>query len=94
MVFIKFINFFLYIQHFINRILKIYSDHCRIFIDNVIIFSDIFNDHIKHLEDIFSLFQKKNISINLKKSYIRYPIIELLRYYIDTLKIYSIKDQI
>src|SRR6266566_3072364 len=59
----------------------------------MIIFSDIFNNHIKHLEDIFSLFREKNISINLEKSYIRYPTVELLRYYIDTLGIYSMEDQ-
>jgi len=45
------------------------------------------------LKDIFSLFRKKNININLKKSYIRYLIVELLGYYIDTLKIYFIEDR-
>jgi len=82
----------LYIQRFINRTLKAYNDYYRVFIDNVVIFLDIFNNHIEHLKDIFSLFREKNISINLEKSYIKYPIIELLRYYIDVLKIYSIED--
>src|SRR6266699_1347498 len=59
----------------------------------MVIFSDTFNNYIEYLKDIFSLFQEKNISINLKKSYIRYPTVELLRYYIDILEIYFIKDR-
>jgi len=74
--------------------LKVYNDHYRIFIDDIIIFLDIFNDYIEHLEDIFSLFRKKNISINLKKSYIGYLTVELLKYYIDVLEIYSMEDRI
>ncbi len=92
-IFIKFTNSFLYIQYFINRTLKTYNNYYRIFIDNIIIFSDIFNNYIEYLKDIFSLFREKNININLKKSYIKYPTIELLGYYIDTLKIYSIEDR-
>ena len=91
-VFIRFINSPLYTQYFINRTLKVHNDYYRTFIDNIVIFSDTFNNHIEYLKYIFSLFREKNISINLKKSYIRYPIVELLRYYIDVLKIYSIED--
>jgi len=94
MVFIRFTNSPFYTQHFINWILKIYNDYCRVFIDDIIIFSNIFNDYIEHLENFFFLFRKKNININLEKFYIRYPIVELLRYYIDTLKIYFIKNRI
>ncbi len=73
--------------------LKVYSDYYRIFIDDIVIFSNIFNNYIKHLEDIFFLFREKNININLEKFYIRYPIVELLGYYIDVLKIYSIENR-
>ncbi len=53
----------------------------------------MFNNYIEHLKDIFSLFREKNININLKKSYIGYLTVELLGYYIDVLKIYSIEDR-
>ncbi len=92
-VFIRFTNSLFYIQRFIDRTLKTYNDHCRAFIDDVVIFSDTFNDHIEYLEDIFSLFREKNININPEKSYIGYPIVELLRYYIDALGIYSTEDR-
>ena len=74
--------------------LRIYNDHYRVFIDDIVIFLNIFNDYIEYLEDIFFLFRKKNISINFEKFYIEYPTVELLRYYIDILEIYSIEDWI
>src|SRR6266699_1831760 len=92
-VFIGFINSFLYIQCFIDWTLRVYNDHCRVFIDDIVIFSDMFNDYIEYLKDIFFLFRKKNININFKKSYIRYPTVELLEYYIDVLKIYFTEDR-
>ncbi|AEO64502.1 uncharacterized protein THITE_2037951, partial [Thermothielavioides terrestris NRRL 8126] len=54
-----------------------------IFIDNIIIFSDIVDKYTKYLETIFNLFKKNNISIALAKSYIVYPSIELLSFYIN-----------
>ncbi|AEO68249.1 uncharacterized protein THITE_2051589, partial [Thermothielavioides terrestris NRRL 8126] len=61
------------------------------FIDNIIIFSDIADKYIKHLETIFSLFKKKNISITLAKSYIVYSSIELLSFYIDRFRLTNTK---
>lgn len=52
-------------------------------------FSNIFKDHCKHLETIFSLFEEKSININPEKLYIGYPSIELLSFYIDALDIHS-----
>ena len=92
-IFIRFTNSFFYIQYFINRTLKVYNNYYRTFIDNIIIFSNTFNNYIKYLEDIFSLFQEKNININPEKSYIGYQIVELLGYYIDVLEIYSIENR-
>ena len=63
----------------------------KVFIDDVVIYSDIYNDYLQHLTNVFSLFQEKNINFNPKKLYIGYLSIELLGFYIDTLRIYSIK---
>ncbi len=94
MIFIKYTNSLLYIQHFIDKMLKLYHRYCRTFINNVMIFSNIFKDYRKHLKTIFSLFKEKNININPEKLYIDYPSIELLNFYIDTLNIHSTEDHI
>ncbi len=94
MIFIGYTNFLPYIQHFIDKMLKLYRRYCRTFIDNIIIFSNTFKDHYKHLKTIFSLFEEKSININPEKLYIGYLFVELLSFYIDILSIYSIEDYI
>jgi len=92
MVFIRYTNSLLYTQCFIDKTLKLYYGYYRAFIDDMIIFSDIFKDHCKYLKMIFSLFEEKNININLEKLYIGYLFIELLGFYIDILNMYSTED--
>ena len=67
MIFIRYINSFPYIQYFIDRTLKLHRKYYCIFIDNIIIFSDIFKNYNNYLKIIFSLFEKKNININPEK---------------------------
>ena len=81
----------LYTQCFIDRTLEKHRSYCRAFIDNVIVFSNSYKDHCWHLHTCFSLFQEKNIGFSPKKSFIVYPSVELLGFYIDTLGIYSIE---
>ncbi len=94
MIFIKYTNSSLYIQRFINRTLKLYRKYYRVFIDNIVIFSDTFKDYNRHLRTVFSLFEKKSININPEKLFIDYPSVELFGFYIDTFDIHSIKDRI
>ena len=91
-IFIRYMNFLLYTQHFIDWTLKLYYKYCRIFIDDVVIFSNIFKDHSKYLGTVFSLFEEKSININSEKSFIGYFSVELLGFYIDTFGIYFIED--
>jgi predicted HAD superfamily hydrolase len=54
-----------------------------LFIDDIVIFSDIAKEYKRYLEAIFSLFKSKNIALAPTKLFISYPSIELLRFYID-----------
>ncbi len=74
--------------------LKEYREYYKVFIDNITIFSDFFKDYIEYLNSVFFLFQEMNMGFNTEKSFIGYPFIKLLGFYIDVLKIYSIKNRI
>lgn len=41
---------------------------CKIFLDDILIFSTSPEDHKVHLEEIFQLIKKNNIAINFEKS--------------------------
>ncbi len=66
----------------------------RAFIDNIVIFLNIFEDHCQYLEEIFMLFWEKSVSINPEKSFIGYLSVELLGFYVDSLGLYIIEDRI
>ena len=91
-IFIGYTNSLLYAQCFIDRTLKLYRKYCCAFIDDMVIFLDIFKDYNKYLETVFSLFEKKSININLEKSFINYLSVELFGFYVDALDIYFTED--
>ncbi len=75
-----------------DRILKLYCKYYRVFIDDIIIVSDIFKDHNRYLRIVFSLFEEKSININPEKSFIGYFFIKLFGFYIDIFNIYLLKQ--
>jgi hypothetical protein len=74
-----------YAQRFMDRLLASHSGYCRAFIDDIVIYSDTADDHLRHLRTIFALFRKKNIAISPTKSYLGYPNVELLGFRVDSL---------
>lgn len=74
-----------YVQRYMDRLFRSHSHYCRAFIDDIIIFSNTYDDHVKHLNTIFGLFQERNIAMSPKKSFIGYPSVELLGFRVDSL---------
>jgi hypothetical protein len=62
-----------YTQRYMDRLLWKHATYCKAFIDDIVIFSDNLEDHVRHLRTIFKLSQSKNIAISPTKSYIGYP---------------------
>ncbi len=75
-----------YVQKKMNNILRKYS-WVKTYIDNVIVFSKTLKEHLNHLSQFFSLFQKLNIILKSKKPYFEYFSISLLRQRVDSLNL-------
>lgn len=41
---------------------------CFVYMDDIVIFSKNFEDHMKHLKIVFDRLKKANLTVNLKKS--------------------------
>ncbi len=52
--------------------------------DNVVIYFKTLDDHVRYLKTIFGLFQERRIILNPDKSFIAYPLIELLEQRVDS----------
>ena len=53
--------------------------YARYYINNIIIFSYIYKEHLMYLYTIFTILNKINITLDPKKSFISYPLLLLLR---------------
>ncbi len=76
-----------------NNLLKKYS-FAKVYINDVIIFSKILEDHLDYLDKVFVLFQKMNITLKTAKTYLEYFIIVLLDQKVDSLEFFTIEDKL
>lgn len=86
-------NSLVYVQRFIDKLLKPYS-FCRAFINNIVVYSDSVEEHKAHLREIFKLFQSKNITISLNKSFLGYPSVKLLGFIVNTFSLTSSQQRV
>ena len=72
-----------YVQRFMDKLLRPHQMFARAFIDDIVIFSESFEEHQRHLREIFGLFVSKNIAISPTKSFIGYPSVDLLGFRVN-----------
>ena len=62
--------------------------------DDVVIFSETLDDHVKYLRFIFKLFAKYNILINPKKIFLGYLFVNLLGQKVDSLELTTSEEKL
>lgn len=67
-----------YVQRRIDIILRPFWEFARAYIDNIVIFSTTFEEHVAHLHRVFTFFQSIGMRLNPKRSYFGYPLVQLL----------------
>lgn len=60
-----------YVQRQENTLLRQFRDFVKVYIDDIIVKSKSFNEHIFHLRQIFQLFVNKNIELNSLKVFFK-----------------------
>ena len=74
-----------YVQRQMNIILRKFREFARAYIDDVIIRSRSFEEHLNHLRKVFTLFTKLEISIKPTKIFLRYADVLLLEQRVNAL---------
>src|SRR5438034_297916 len=77
-----------------NIILQFYKFFTCCYIDNIIIFSKILQNHLQHLNMIFSLFDKLKITLKKVKTHLEYSSIILLNQQVNDFDMISSKKKI
>ena len=83
-----------YVQRQTDKMLRSYKHFAKAFIDDIVIFFKTLSKHLEHLRIIFRLIRNKRISIVLKKFFLRYSSIILLKQRVDSLELITFEEKI
>src|SRR5216110_2788163 len=78
----------------INMIFRLHKFFTHCYIDDIVIFLKILKNHLKHLNIIFSLFDKMKITFKEVKTYLDYSSIILLNQQVNNFDMTFLKKQI
>lgn len=68
--------------------------YAKAYIDDVIVFSDSLDDHLRHLSTIFALFDEWNITLKASKTYFGYFNISLLSQKVNSFELFTISEKL
>ncbi|KAI0996230.1 hypothetical protein K3495_g11949, partial [Podosphaera aphanis] len=83
-----------YVQRIIDTILRNERDFARSYIDDIVIFSKTFDDHMNHLKAVFQKLKAHRIHLSPKKCFLSYPSVALLGQKVDALGLSSATDKL
>ena len=83
-----------YVQRQIDRLLRELRHFARAYVDDVVVFSRTLEEHVNHLRQVFTLFEKYGISINPTKAFLGYPSVQLLGQKVDSFGLYTAEDKL
>ncbi len=78
----------------IDRILQQQRLYIRIYVDDIVIFFNMLEEHLKHLHNIFDILDKMKICLLSKKFYLVYLSVQLLSQWVDALNLVTLKDKL
>ena len=88
-VVMRYKNSSVYVQRQIDRLLRAYRKFVRTYVDDIIIFSRIWQEHVNHLRQIFIKLINVNIFIKSIKAFIDYSSMQLLNQKVDSLDLFT-----
>jgi hypothetical protein len=83
-VVMKYKNSFVYVQRQIDRLLRVYRKFVKTYVDDIVIFSRIWQKHVNYLRQIFIKLINVIIFIKSIKTFIDYSLMQFLNRKIDS----------
>ena len=90
----KYKNSFVYVQRQIDRLFRSHRHYVKTYVDDIVIYFKIFDEHKIHLRSIFDMFKINNISIKSEKIFIDYFTIHLLEQKMNFLELTTIEKKL
>ena len=90
----KYRNSSAYVQRQIDVMLRSCRVFARAYVNDVIVFFNFLKEHLRYLNEIFKLFQSKNVVLKTIKTYLEYFSISLLDQKIDSLDLTIVENKL
>ena len=90
----RYSNSSVYIQQMIDRILRPHRAYARVYVDDIVIYSNGIDRHLEHLQTIFATLARYNICLSPGKSFLGYPSVQLLRQWVNTFDLTTAEDKL
>ena len=90
----KFKNFSVYVQKQTNFMLKNFRDFVKTYINDIVFFFISLNEHVKHLDKDFQRLLKYDVTLNLKKFFLKYSFIMLLKQIVNVFEMIIFEKKI
>ena len=88
MTVMRYRNSSIYVQKQIDRILRSF-DFARVYVNDIVVFSKIMNEHLEHLRAVFRILKSNNISINSKKAFFEYSSVTLFDQHVTFFELFT-----
>ena len=83
-----------YVQRMMDQVLRKCRRVSRAYMDDIVIYSRTFNEHLQDLEQILRTLKEYNIAIKSSKSFLCYPSVILLGQRVDSLGLSTAKEKL
>lgn len=83
-----------YVQRMIDRILRKQRLYDRAYVNDIVIFSNTFKEHLEHLRHVFNKLNQMGICLSPEKSYLAYPSVQLLGQRVNALGLATTDDKL
>src|SRR6202043_1449617 len=83
-----------HMQRFMDKILEEHQEYAKSYVDDVVIFSDDFWSHIRHLRAVFSEFSRAGLTLSPDKCYLGYHSLKVLGHVVDRFGLSTLEDKV
>jgi hypothetical protein len=82
-----------HMQRFMDKKLRHMSSYVRCYVDDIVIFSKTFDDHLRHLHEVFRTLDETGLYLSPAKCHLGYHSVKLLGRLVDRLGLSTLKER-
>lgn len=88
-----YINSIAYVARMMANILRGYEDFVAVYVDDIMVYSDSFDDHLAHLDKIFARLEEYNVTLSAAKTFLGFTEVTILGQKVSSLGLTTTRER-